>query len=429
MNHDTLKDSKPIKGAHLGLVLLIFLNILNMVDRSLIASFGTEISHDLNLTDTQFGLLVGPMFVFFYAMMGLFVGRMADMVHRPKLIAVGVLVWSVLTAVSGAARSFLHIGLARMFVGVGESCLSPAAMSMLSDMFPPAKRGMASGLYYLGLPLGAGASYIIAAELGPVLGWRNCFYVLGGLGLLLVPAILLLRDPQRGRFDNPEQKDRVDSTGVIDSMRQVFAVAKKTPALAWAMIGAVFMHLPLGSGQFVQIWLVRERGYDASGMALFGLLFIVFGIIGILIGGLASDWYIKHFKGGRLRFLAVFLLIITPFFISFRFVSPDSPLFYVGMCAGFLSLTAFYGPVFSTVQDLSPTKLRGVTTAVLLLMCNLVGIGLGGLATGVLSDFYSGQGVLEPLTLALLSIDLVGILTITSFFIGSVHWQRQFGRS
>ena len=429
MNDDTLKDSKPIKGAHLGLVLLIFLNILNMVDRSLIASFGTEISHDLNLTDTEFGLLVGPMFVFFYAIMGLFVGRMADMVHRPKLIAVGVLVWSVLTAVSGAARSFLHIGLARMFVGVGESCLSPAAMSMLSDMFPPAKRGMASGLYYLGLPLGAGASYIIAAELGPVLGWRNCFYVLGGLGLLLVPAILLLRDPQRGRFDNPEQKDRVDSTGVIDSMRQVLAVAKKTPALAWAMIGAVFMHLPLGSGQFVQIWLVRERGYDASGMALFGLLFIVFGIIGILIGGLASDWYIKHFKGGRLRFLAVFLLIITPFFISFRFVSPDSPLFYVGMCAGFLSLTAFYGPVFSTVQDLSPTKLRGVTTAVLLLMCNLVGIGLGGLATGVLSDFYSGQGVLEPLTLALLSIDLVGILTITSFFIGSVHWQRQFGRS
>ncbi|MFT5572876.1 MAG: MFS family permease [Cryomorphaceae bacterium] len=429
MNDDTLKDSKPIKGAHLGLILLIFLNILNMVDRSLIASFGTEISHDLDLTDTQFGLLVGPMFVFFYAIMGLFVGRMADMVHRPKLIAVGVLVWSVLTAVSGAARSFLHIGLARMFVGVGESCLSPAAMSMLSDMFPPAKRGMASGLYYLGLPLGAGASYIIAAELGPVLGWRNCFYVLGGLGLLLVPAILLLRDPQRGRFDNPEQKDRVDSTGVIDSMRQVLTVAKKTPALAWAMIGAVFMHLPLGSGQFVQIWLVRERGYDASGMALFGLLFIVFGIIGIVIGGLASDWYIKHFKGGRLRFLAIFLLIITPFFISFRFVSPDSPLFYVGMCAGFLSLTAFYGPVFSTVQDLSPTKLRGATTAVLLLMCNLVGIGLGGLATGVLSDFYSGQGVLEPLTLALLSIDLVGILTITSFFIGSVHWQRQFGRS
>ena len=408
--------------------MLIFLNILNIVDRSLIASFGTEISHDLDLTDTQFGLLVGPMFVFFYAIMGLFVGRMADMVHRPKLIAVGVLVWSVLTAVSGAARSFLHIGLARMFVGVGESCLSPAAMSMLSDMFPPAKRGMASGLYYLGLPLGAGASYIIAAELGPVLGWRNCFYVLGGLGLLLVPAILLLRDPQRGRFDDPEQKDRVDSTGVLDSMRQVLAVAKKTPALAWAMIGAVFMHLPLGSGQFVQIWLVRERGYDASGMALFGLLFIVFGIIGILIGGLASDWYIKHFKGGRLRFLAIFLLIITPFFISFRFVSPDSPLFYLGMCAGFLSLTAFYGPVFSTVQDLSPTKLRGATTAVLLLMCNLVGIGLGGLATGVLSDFYSDQGVLEPLTLALLSIDLVGILTISSFFIGSVHWQRQFGR-
>ena len=429
MNDDTLKSSKPIKGAHLGLMLLIFLNILNMVDRNLIASFGTEISHDLDLTDTQFGLLTGPLFVFFYAIMGLFVGRMADMVHRPKLIAVGVLVWSVLTAVSGAARSFLHIGLARMFVAVGESCLSPASMSMLSDMFPPAKRGMASGLYYLGVPLGAGASYIIAAELGPVLGWRNCFYILGGVGLLLVPAILLLRDPQRGRFDSPEQKDTVTTTGVIDSVRQVLSVAKKSPALSWAMISAVFMHLPIGAGQFVQMWLVRERGFDAGGMALFGLLFIVFGIIGILIGGLASDWYIKHFKGGRLRFLALFMLVIAPFLVSYRFVSPDSPLFYVGMCAGFLSFTAFYGPVFSTVQDLSPTKLRGVTTAILLLMCNLVGLGLGALATGVLSDLYSSQGAQEPLTFALLSIDIVGILTIVSLFIGSVHWQSQFGRT
>ena len=155
----------------------------------------------------------------------------------------------------------------------------------------------------------------------------------------------------------------------------------------------------------------------------------MFGIIGILIGGLASDWYIKHFKGGRLRFLALFMLVIAPFLVSYRFVSPDSPLFYVGMCAGFLSFTAFYGPVFSTVQDLSPTKLRGVTTAILLLMCNLVGLGLGALATGVLSDLYSSQGAQEPLTFALLSIDIVGILTIVSLFIGSVHWQSQFGRT
>ena len=417
-------NESPAKRANMLLVLLILINIINMVDRNLISSFGPEITKELNLSDTQFGYLTGLLFVFFYAIMGLFVGRLADMVHRPRLIAVGLFVWSALTIFSGAARSFLQIGVARLFIGVGEACLSPASMSMLSDVFPSSRRGMASGMYYLGLPLGAGASFVVAGIFGPQIGWRNCFYVVGAIGLFLTPVLWLMRDPVRGRFDDGVELVPATS-GVVDAVAKVWVLLRATPALAWAMTGAVFMHLPIGAAQFVQLWLVRERGFESSEIAtVYGGLFIVFGTLGAFIGGMLSDWYLKRFRGGRLRFLAMFMLLVTPLMVGYRFASPDSPFFYIGMCTGFVSFIAFYGPVFSTVQDLSPANLRGSTTAFLLLLCNLVGLGLGAVVTGILSDYLKNIGVEQPLTLSLLSVDLVGVMTLISFFVGSIYWQR-----
>jgi len=449
-------QDRPAKGANWVLALLIFINVINMVDRNLISSFGPQITEELALSDLQFGMLTGLLFVFFYAIMGLFVGRLADIMHRPKLIAAGLFLWSALTIFSGAAKNFVQIGVARLFIGVGESCLSPAAMSMLSDLYPQNKRGMASGLYYLGLPLGAGASFVVAGVFGPQIGWRNCFYVLGAFGLLLTPLLYFMRDPLRGAYDaaaegsllkeadgsllkeadgslmkadgssSQESKAAKSSTGVLDAAKLVWGLMRRSPALVWAMVGAVFMHLPIGAAQFVTLWLVRERGFDAAEITLtYGLLFIVFGTLGAFIGGFASDWYLQRFKGGRLRFLGIFMLMVTPLMLGYRFVSPDSPLFYIGMCAGFVAFIAFFGPVFSTVQDLVPADLRGITTAVLLLMCNLVGLGMGAVAAGVLSEVYQAMEFAEPLTLSLLTIDAFGVFTVASLFIGSFYWQRQ----
>ncbi len=430
MNSSPLDQNKPARHARIILFLLIVLNIINMVDRQLISSFGPLITEELSLSDTQFGLLTGPMFVTFYAIMGLFVGRLADVMSRPRLIAAGVFVWSALTAASGAAVNFFQIGAARLLVGVGEACLTPAAVSMLSDLFPQSRRGTAMGLYYLGIPLGAGASFIIAGVLGPQIGWRNCFYILGALGLVLTPAVFILSDPKRGQFDKQSQladkHDEQESIGVLKAVAQVWQVAKQKKALAWLMVGAIFMHLPVGGAQHVMNWMTRERGFDLNEiLTIYGLGFLVFGIIGSLIGGLTSDWYLKRYRGGRLRFLAIFMLAITPLMISYRFVSPDSPLFYIGMCAGFVSFTAFFGPVFSTAQDLSPSKLRGLTTAILIMMSNLIGFGLGALLLGVLSDVLKSMGIASPLTYSFLAIDALSAFTVVAFFIGSIHWQRE----
>lgn len=422
-------QSLNVTRARMILALLALLNVLNIVDRNLISSFGPQITEDLSLSDTQFGLLTGFIFVFFYTVMGLFVGRLADVINRPKLIAAGLILWSALTVVSGAAKNFVHIGLARLFVGVGEACLSPAAIAMLADLFPKEKRGLASSIYYLGVPLGAGASFVVAGFFGPKIGWRNCFYVLGALGLVLAPLVYFLHDPERGTLDDQQENTELRHDSLLSSLREVKKLAQKSPALAWAMLGGVFMHLPIGSAQFAQLWLVRERDFDAAEIAVvYGLLFIVFGTLGALLSGFMSDRYINRFSGGRVRFLTIFLLCMTPFTLGYRFASPDSFFFYIGMCAGFISFMAMFGPLISTIQDLAPASLRGTTTAVLLLAMNLLGLGVGAALAGLLSDLYRGLGVLEPMTWSLITVDILSVMTIVSFFIASIYWVRQFGR-
>ena len=432
--HRSLEQPQASPKATGILLFLLLLNILNMVDRTLITSFGTAIITDLGLSDSQFGLLTGPIFVFFYSIMGLFMGALADRVHRPRLIAAGLVLWSALTAVSGVAKNFAQIGVARLFIGVGESAMAPSAISMISDMFPKAKRGTATGIYYLGVPLGAGASFIVAGILGPMIGWRNCFLLLGGLGLVLALVLLFIKDPERGAMEEKgtevDQQESLIGGNWRSIVSDVFQVVKSTPALAWTMVGAVFLHIPLGAGQFAIVWLERERGFGLGEIsATYGLIYIVFGTAGTFLGGILSDWYQARYKGGRVRFLALLMLAVTPLLISFRFVDPSSALFYIGMAAGMFSVSSFYGPAFSTVQDLTPVRLRGVMTGLLLVACNLLGLGIGAMMTGVLSDVFSANNIFEPLTKALLSADILSAAAPVSFIIASIYLEKMKARA
>ena len=432
--HRSLEQPQTSPKATGILLFLLLLNILNMVDRTLITSFGTAIITDLGLSDSQFGLLTGPIFVFFYSIMGLFMGALADRVHRPRLIAAGLVLWSALTAVSGVAKNFAQIGVARLFIGVGESAMAPSAISMISDMFPKAKRGTATGIYYLGVPLGAGASFIVAGILGPMIGWRNCFLLLGGLGLVLALVLLFIKDPERGAMEEKgtevDQQESLIGGNWRSIVSDVFQVVKSTPALAWTMVGAVFLHIPLGAGQFAIVWLERERGFGIGEIsATYGLVYIIFGTAGTFLGGILSDWYQARYRGGRVRFLALLMLAVTPLLILFRFVEPSSALFYIGMAAGMFSVSSFYGPAFSTVQDLTPVRLRGVMTGLLLVACNLLGLGIGAMMTGVLSDVFSANNIFEPLTKALLSADILSAAAPVSFIIASIYLEKMKARA
>ena len=224
-------------------------HLLNFIDRQLIASFANFIVPDLGLTDTQYGFLTSLAFILFYSIMGLFKGALADMVNRPRLIAFGVVLWSIFTAISGMAKGFISMMIPRMFIGVGESILTPTSMSLLSDSFPSSRLGFASGFYYMGVPVGVGISLLIVGYLGEPLGWRNCFYILGAVGFVMGLLMLLFKDRPRksAALETPTTNETLAFSSILNTLKKALM---NSPALVLTIAGGVFYHIVLGAAVF-----------------------------------------------------------------------------------------------------------------------------------------------------------------------------------
>ena len=216
------------------LLFLTGLNVLNFVDRMLIASLAPLLIADLKLSRAQIGLLTGFGFVFFYTFVGLFLGMAADRFKRLPLIAAGVGLWSAMTALSGMARSFVQLAIPRIFVGVGEATLTPAAISMLGDAFPPRRLGLAVGIYYAGIPLGLATALISSSIIAPRYGWRFSFYALGLIGLVATACLFFLREPERRKAPSAEPATR-PPIGTI--ARDLMRAMVDRPSLALELIG------------------------------------------------------------------------------------------------------------------------------------------------------------------------------------------------
>ena len=241
------------------LAALTLLNVLNFADRLLLMGFGPSIIKDLELSYQQFGLLTGLVFSLAYVLFGLFAGSLADRHHRPRLIAAGLALWSALTAATGLATSFLQAALARAFIGVGEAVLTPAAMSMLSDRLPPHRHGMAAGVYYLGIPVGVGLSFIFAGLMGPVLGWRGTFVALGLTGVAASTLVLLMRDPPRGG-SSPLGPEGQPIGSFRDSAAGLWQVLRSNPVLGLTLAGGASAIFVQGVAVLYIVWWVQERG-------------------------------------------------------------------------------------------------------------------------------------------------------------------------
>ena len=417
-----MNDQSPNKNDYIFLSFLILLNVMNFVDRQLLASFANFIIPDLSLTNTQYGILTGFGFLFFYSIMGLFMGVLADRLHRPKLIALGVALWSILTSVSGIAKSFVGLLIPRMFIGVGESILTPTSLSLLGDRFPKKNMGFISGAYYLGIPIGAGLSFIIAGHLGPIIGWRMCFYILGGIGLFFALIMFFIKETPRKIIPGTqiEQKPKFKQI-----RRDLYKALKDSPALTLCIYGGVVFHLVLGSAVYDQVWYVQERGFARAEIAKYtGYIVVVFGIIGNLFGGIGSDWFTEKFNLGRPMFLFWLLLFLLPFNILGRLVWPDNPMFWIAMMLGSFQLGAIYGPTFSTVQELAPPHIKATVIAFFILNLNMIGMFLGTTVSGIVIDYLISINVSEPYTKTLLSFTLISALSIPLFWLSGKKYKR-----
>ncbi|MDA9625461.1 MFS transporter [Luminiphilus sp.] len=413
------------------LFFLTTINVLNVVDRQLIASMANWIKPELNLTNTQFGLLTGLIFILFYAVAGVFMGVLADRVNRTRFIAIGLAAWSALTAVSGMAKGFVSLAIPRLFIGIGESIMTPTSMSILSDRFPSKSLGFASGFYYLASPIGLAVSLLIVAYLEPLLGWRGCFYALGALGIAFSIAMFFLREtPRRSETEmQAEVQDESDTSTELPSIKEMLRTTWKaflhSPALMMTAFGAVTFHIFLGAAMFEQIWFVEERGFDRNVIAeITGWMALVAGIAGNLFGGLGSDYFLKKTSIGRPMFMFWIALFIMPVMLAYRFVDPASPLFMVCMFMAFFQLGCLYGPVFGTVQELVPPQIRGTVTAVVLLMINVLGIGFGVTSSGLVVDWLIAIDVDSPYTTSLAFFTVISFLTIPLFFFAGKRFDQ-----
>ena len=413
-------------NAYRLLFFLTLLNLLNFVDRQLIASFANFIVPDLGLTDTQYGFLTTVPFIVFYSIAGLFMGVLADMVNRPRLIAFGVILWSVFTAFTGAAKGFISMALPRMFIGIGESILTPTSMSLLSDSFPSKRMGFAAGFYYMGVPIGVGVSLLIAGYLGESLGWRNCFYLLGAIGLVLGLSALLFKDRKRKISSEGRETETqgVSKETTIEIVNTLIMALKTSSALRFTIAAGVFYHIVLGASGFEQLWLVQERGYERSQIAqLVGWIGVFAGLTGNLIGGLLSDWWQENTSQGRPMFLFWLALLTLPIGIFYRFVEPGTFVFWLGIVIGYFQLGCFFGPTFSTVQELVPENIKATVVSFYILTLNLIGLTIGSLGGGFCADLLRSFGYEEPYTLMLVIFSIISIISIPCYYLAGTKYK------
>ena len=369
------------------LFFLTALNILNFVDRMLIASLAPLLIKDLNLSRAQIGLLTGFGFVFFYTFVGLFLGMAADRFRRVPLIAMGVGLWSAMTALSGYARSFIALAIPRIFVGVGEATLTPASISMLADAFPPCRLGLAVGVYYAGIPLGLATALISSSIIAPRFGWRFSFYALGIIGLIATGLLFLVREPERRHV--PQAKAR---PALRDIVRDLSRALVERPALTLALVGGSLLCYGSGAALLGVTWLVEERGFQYADAAFrAGIVAVIAGFLGNVAGGAFGDFCEKRFRAGRmwsLVIMTVFLAIPAWLYYS---ITPGTPLWYACWLLTSAGTTAWFGPLFSAYQQLAPAHTRSTMVAFALLVLNLLGVGPGPLITGIIGDRRSLQ--------------------------------------
>jgi MFS family permease len=416
--------SAPKASFYLGFLLL--LSIFNFAHRQMPISLGPQIMDGLGIDYAQLGILIGYAFIVLYSVAGMVLGTMADRWNRPRLIAIGLALWSAATLLSGFTESFAQIVFLRMLVGVGAAVLTPTALGMLSDVFKPERRAFASGMYYAGIPLGAGLSLIVSAFLEAAAGWRSCFHVVGLASLVFVPVVLLLKDPPRGAMEaTPSQSSSGDENAkrsTMDVVRELLGTVGRSPALAATIVGSVIIVWPISAAAMSVTWLENERFFIPWNAKLYsGVIFMIAGFIGNVGGGWVSDLFHRRWSGGRLWYMACAQLVLGGPALAWYLLPADSRWFYVAWLVGSIAATSYFGAMFATVQDLVPAGVRSSMVGLLLLIINIFASGMAPWVAGMIGDAFS-------LTRGLVICACVGFLSIPVFAFAARHYAADVAR-
>jgi MFS family permease len=384
----------------LALGILFCIYVFNFLDRQIFSILQEAIKTDLNLSDTKIGFLGGFAFALFYTTLGIPIARMADRYQRSRIISISLALWSLMTVLCGTARGFITLALTRIGVGVGEAGCSPPAHSLIADYFGPRERSTALAVYALGIPVGAALGNLIGGYVNVSLGWREAFYIVGLPGILLAVFVtIFLREPARGLSEAyTESKVSIPPLGEVArvlwqqrTFRQICAAFSLT---SFVIYGAL---------QWVPTYFIRTYSLDTGKI---GVVMAVssglFGGIATLVGGLIGDRLAKRDVRWLCWLSAIGMVITTPLMILMLFQPSFSHATYC-LYAAMLFNGFHLGPIFGLVQTLVPMRMRALAASILLFVTNLVGMGMGPLFIGFVSDNLGAAGVTDPLRWAILS--------------------------
>jgi predicted MFS family arabinose efflux permease len=385
MSDRTAAPSRAYRRYVLAMLILVYTS--NFIDRSILGVLGQPIKEELGLADWQLGVLGGLAFAILYSTLGIPIARLSERTNRVTIMSVAITVWSAMTAVCAVTTNFWQLMAARIGVGVGEAGCIPPASSLISDYFPPRERATAAGLFSLGVPIGTVAGAIIGALIAQNYGWRAAFLVVGLPGLLIALAFrLTIREPVRGGLD-PEGT-ALETPSLAEVVRQL---ARKP----------TFVHIAIGSsvasfaGYAISAFAIPLllRGFPISltqASAIFGLIGGTAAAIGVGAGGYITDWAGKKDRRYYALIPAAGFILAAPLYML-AFLQPTLVGLACLIVPPLIMQYLYFGPMAGLCQNMVGPRARATTQALITLIINLIGLGLGPALVGWASDLYAGM--------------------------------------
>ncbi len=364
--------------------LLTLANILNFYDRTIPSIVAEPIREEFGMSDTQLGLLMSG-FTVVYAVAGIVLGRMADRRSRRLIMAVGLIVWSLLTAASGGAWSFASLLIVRLGVGIGEASYAPAANSTIADLFPSAKRSRAIAIFQLGVPVGLLIAFFTTGALVEAFdSWRAPFFIAAVPGLVVAFFILRMPEPTRGASD-----DRVHGAPLASPIKHVLGVR----TIWWlALAGVGLQVISYSMATFLVPLMQRYFGMELTGASMAaGMVLGVAGLLGLLVGGPLADRARLRSARARLNVGLVGAIVSLPLVvIAFRLSSEQGLLFVALLSVTAVFANFFHVTALPAVAEVVDPRARSSAVAVFFAAFYLLGGAFGPVIVGALSDHFAG---------------------------------------
>jgi len=406
--------ARPDSQAWFVLGVLCFVYVINFLDRQLLSILAKPIQDELGVTDGQLGRLGGLYFALFYCVLAIPVGWLADRTNRVKVLSFACALWSAATAACGMASNYPQLAVARMAVGVGEAGGVPPSYAIISDYFPPGRRGTALAIYNFGPPIGLALGVAFGASIAAAYDWRSAFISLGVVGIAAALAVLLfVPEPARGALDGPHGGAHAqDKAPFWPTCRRFFA----DPVLLRVSIATgITQIVTYATINFTTLLLMREKGMTLQQVALnYSLLVLVSVSGGMYASGRLIDRFAIRGRSVYAYLPAIGLTLAIPFFVGFVW-APGWPL-----ALAFLAFPLFFNyfyltPAVALVQEQVRPNERVLAGALLLLVMNLVGLGLGPTYLGAVSDALRPSHPEHSLQLAFYTLVPFYVLAVLCF--------------